>query len=86
MLVNAFVWVINTAIKSLGDIIGLILSLLPDSPFQSLSMPSSVSTRLGYLNWLVPVSSILTVLTAWLTAVSIFYIYQIILRWTKVIE
>ena len=86
MLINALVWVINKAIQSLGDIIRLFLSLLPDSPFQAAEIPVSVLTRLGHLNWLVPVNKIIGVMSLWLVAIASFYLYQIILRWVKAIE
>ncbi|SKB60910.1 hypothetical protein SAMN02745120_2292 [Acetoanaerobium noterae] len=86
MLLNAIIWVINVAIESLGDIIRLFLSLLPNSPFQAIEMPASVSKNLSYLNWLVPVNKILGVFSLWLVAIAGFYLYQIILRWVKAIE
>lgn len=86
MLLNAVVWVINVAIESIGDIIRLFLSLLPNSPFQNIEIPASVSENLSALNWIIPVDKILITLSLWLVAVTGFYLYQIILRWFKAIE
>ena len=38
------------------------------------------------VNWFVPVNSFVSILETWLVAVGIYYVYQIVLRWIKVIE
>lgn len=86
MLINAIVWLINVSIESIGDVIKLFLSLLPNSPFQNIEIPVSVSQNLKYLNWIVPVDKILITLSLWLIAITGYYLYQIILRWFKAIE
>ena len=62
-----------------------ILSLLPLSPFRSFITSFTPPSYLGWLNWFFPVSEVLTVLTVWLTAIGLFYLYSIIMRWVKVI-
>lgn len=69
-LINALTWVIE---------------LLPDSPFQAISN-SEVNEFLGTLNWFIPMDLIVAELELWLTAVVIFYMYQIVLRWVRAIE
>lgn len=77
--------VINIIIKAIASFFGVILSFLPKSPF-SLIDNSAIKDFLGYLNWIVPINSILAIGEAWLVAVGIFYIYSIALRWVKAID
>lgn len=61
------------------------LSILPDSPFQKFLKAIGEIPGLGYLNYFVPVSEMVVILEAWVAAIAIFYIYQLILRWIKLI-
>lgn len=72
--------------KSIMDVI---ISLLPTSPFKGVikGMESEeVQQVLSYLNWFVPIKDIVVVLTGWLTAIGLYYIYVIVLRWIKAIK
>lgn len=80
-LKNIWTWIKNIA--------NAVVLLLPDSPFKFLEenyVPDGVKELLPYLNWFIPVGTILTILELWLTAVAVYYIYQAILRWIKAIE
>ena len=71
------------------SIIDVIIQLLPTSPFKGVikGMESEeVQQVLSYLNWFVPVKEIVGILAAWLTAISLYYIYVIVLRWIKAIK
>lgn len=62
-----------------------ILRALPHSPFdQYISMFEKLE-YLGYLNWFIPVGAFLKILSAWVAAIGVFYIYSIIMRWIKMI-
>lgn len=61
------------------------LAILPDSPFQSFLKTLGTIPGLGYLNYFVPVAEMVVILEAWLAAIAIFYIYQLVLRWIKLI-
>lgn len=65
----------------------LLLSVLPLSPFRQFLDDFAIisASKLGWLNWLIPVRQILVVMGAWLGAVTVFYIYSVIARWAKVI-
>lgn len=65
-----------------------VVNLFPESPFVILDelSQSDFYTWLQYLNWFVPVSSFVTILETWLTGIALYYVYQIALRWIKVIE
>lgn len=62
-----------------------LLQLLPLSPFSQFIDQFRNLPFLGYLNWFFPVGDCLKVMAAWLTAVGVFYLYSIIMRWLKVI-
>ena len=63
-------------IKKFGAII---LSVLPTSPFDKYLDSLGSLDYLGYLNWFIKI------LLTWVTAVGVFYIYSIIMRWVKMI-
>lgn len=72
--------------KSIMDVI---ISVLPTSPFKGVikGMESEeVQQVLSYLNWFVPIKDIVAVLAGWLTAIVLYYIYVIVLRWIKAIK
>lgn len=64
----------------------MIVSLLPSSPVQKFLGMFEEIPYLSYLNWFIPVSSILVVMEVWLSAIALFYLYSIILRWIKAID
>lgn len=41
---------------------------------------------LQFVNWFIPVGAFVSIFEAWLLGVGAYYIYQIVLRWIKVIE
>jgi hypothetical protein len=65
-----------------------VIQLFPPSPFSILDELSSSGfyTWLCYLNWFVPISTFVAIFEVWLSGVAIYYIYQVVLRWIKVIE
>ena len=62
-----------------------ILELLPTSPFQEFISNFSSLPYLGWLNWFFPVGDCLVVMSVWLGAVGLFYLYSIVMRWLKMI-
>lgn len=66
-----------------------IINVFPASPIQPLiaSLRSSaVADLLGFVNWFVPIGTMLGILTGWLACVAAYYVYQILLRWIRVVE
>lgn len=61
-------------------------SILPKSPFAEFIANAQSMPGLGWLNWLLPVGDMLKVFGAWLGAVALFYMVQVVLRWLKVIQ
>ena len=70
----------------LYEIAAVLVKVLPESPFQKFYKAIGEIPGLGYLNYFVPVSEMIVILESWLAAIAIFYIYQIALRWIKMIE
>lgn len=75
--------------SGLTDLAKKIISFFPADPIQGAVAAAGngpVGQWLGILNWFVPVGTILSILELWLSAIAVYYIYQIVLRWVKVIE
>jgi len=75
----------NSLIGGLGVVLSAICLLLPNSPFTLLDS-TPIAEYLTGINYFVPVKEILDIGTAYLTAISLYYIYQIVLRWIKAID
>lgn len=66
----------------------VVLVLLPVSPFTAfIQDTSSISdvVNLGYINWIIPVKQIIAVGEAWLAAIAIYYMYEYIMRFIKLV-
>lgn len=65
--------------KTIMAIIDSVLSLLPQDPFidtiNSLNIP-----YLNYINYFVPFQTIINITFLWVTAIALFYLYQVFLR------
>lgn len=80
---NLLINIVNSLIAGVGTLITGLLALLPTSPFASVSVDS---TWLSYVNYFIPVGTILVHLGLYLTAALSYYIIRIGLRWAKAIE
>ena len=78
--------IINSLLEWLQGIADKVLDVLPDSPFKDIINNTDIQQYLGYINWFVPVGTILKILTAWLVAVAAYYLVSVILRWIKAID
>lgn len=81
IFLSIFEWLLN----ALTDFANTLLSVLPKSPFTSLLNSFSDIPYLGWLNWFLPIKDFIFIGGLWLGVISLFYIYQIIMRWIKVI-
>lgn len=63
-----------------NSILNAILFLLPDSPFADIEIPAEVKKILGYVNYFVPIRAMLIIAGSWISAIGIYYLYQLILR------
>ena len=73
---------------ALVDLAVSVIELFPASPFTILDelSNSEVYEWLRMVNWFIPVGTFVSIFEAWLFGVGVYYIYQIVLRWIKVIE
>ena len=63
-----------------------VIAILPDSPFQKITTPAAVSNVLGYINYILPVSAIVTTTVIWMSAVLGYYVIKVILNWLKAVN
>lgn len=82
---NFFINLINSIIAGLGFVLNSLFSVLPKSPFYIIDN-SPIKEYLGHFNYFFPIAEIINILQIWLVAVGSYYIYQIVLRWIKVVE
>lgn len=78
--------IINSLMRLLNGILNYVFSFLPKSPFGTVMDSVGGIPYLGYVVYFVPVGELMTITAGWLTAVGIFYLYQVILRWVKAID
>lgn len=69
-----------------NEIFQAIILFLPDSPFKDFAFPPEIEDFLGYLNYYVPFSTMVTIAFSWITCIGIFYGYQLILRFVQAIK
>lgn len=72
--------------EMLDKFLSLILSLLPLSPFVGFIDALEKIPYLGYINYFIPVGTMLKIGAAWLSAIAVFYLYSVVARWIKLIE
>ena len=64
---------------------GILIAILPVSPFQSIVSTLESTPYLGYLNWFFPVGRCVTAMIAWTSAIGIYYGISWILRQLSII-
>jgi hypothetical protein len=79
---------VETGGHSLADAFGALPNFCPfDNLMRYLNTSASgVGKFLGMLNWFVPIAEMVVVLEIWGTAIVIWYLASIALRWVKAIE
>ena len=84
---NFLVFILNTIIWLFAAVLNIIFSLLPNSPFLSISTYSlSMNKYLANLSWLLPIKQMIAILIAWLGCMLIYYVYSVVMRWIKLID
>lgn len=71
---------INLIIKIIGSIFGGLISLLPNSPFNTINDLILDFDLIQYFNWLFPVNLMVTVLISWVACIAAFYAINAILK------
>lgn len=67
-------------------LLGLVVSILPSSPFNNFAYLVSNLPYLSYLNWFLPISEILVVFEAWLVVVAAYYGILFILNYVGILK
>lgn len=64
------------------------LNMLPASPFAFIKdmSASGFADWLAVFNWFIPVNVFVGILETWCSAILLYYVVQIVLRWAKAIE
>lgn len=65
-----------------------VVELFPTSPFVILNEMSTSEFYewLQMVNWFIPINTFIGILEVWLSCIAVYYVYQVVLRWVKVIE
>lgn len=63
-----------------------IVDLMPTCPIKFIHTIPEVEKYLGMLNWFIPIDSMISIGIVWVSAISVYYGVQLILRWIKAIE
>lgn len=71
----------QSVLNGLGALLATLVSLLPASPFDGIYSLTIDNELLQGLAWLIPFPQIVAVLDAWISAVAIFYLYKVVLKW-----
>lgn len=69
----------------LNRFLQMVLTVLPHSPFQQYIKSLSGLPYLSTLNWFFPIGDMIVVGGVWLSAIALFYVYSVIMRWIKLI-
>ncbi|MDU2292621.1 MAG: hypothetical protein ACLVKS_00275 [Peptococcus niger] len=78
---------IQLFINVLGAALGLLLSVLPKSPLQSmLNYDGVYSDFIGVCSFFIPIGAFIAITQAWLVAVALYYIHSAWMRWLKMIQ
>lgn len=76
----------NTILKALSSVANTVLDFLPNSPFREFIDKLGDIPYLGYLNYFVPVSDFVVLLTLWTVAIGFFYVVSAVLRTINMID
>lgn len=72
--------------EKFSDLADKLINALPPSPIAWLQANSEINKYMSYVNWFIPVYTFIGMMEVWLTAVVIYYVVQVILRWAKIVE
>ena len=71
---------------TISETFNKLVELLPKSPITYLEANPEISKFLSYANYFIPISSMIAIAEIWLIVIASYYVYQLILRWIKMIE
>lgn len=71
----------NAVIAALGALMEPLIAAMPEIP--ELTMPSTFTTVLGWINWFFPVSTVVDILAFAVLVYLAWYVLVILMRWAK---
>lgn len=83
---DIFTNIFNALANLVMKFFNALLSLLPQSPFVAFLNAMEQWEFLKTLNWIVPIGTFVSIGTAWLTAIGVYYAWSVVLRWIKAVE
>lgn len=86
MFFTALSGFLQLLLDAVGAVLAILVSFLPGSPFSYIAMSPEIASFISKINFFVPIYEFVSILEAWLIAVSVYYIYSIWARWVKAIE
>ena len=69
-----------------NELFQIVIMLLPTSPFKNITINPIIIDFLGYLNYYMPIKSLLIIMAEWLGCIVIYYTYQLVLRQIKAVS
>lgn len=79
LLKGSFVDTIVKIVLTLA-VAGILIGLLPDSPFPAIIAQLEELPMIGYINWFFPIGQAIGILASWGSAILVFYGIAWILR------
>lgn len=79
MIADILILIINLLLNLVFGIFTTIINMLPESPFRNLDL-SIPSQYLGWMNWLFPFGTIITILSAWATCVALYFFVRWLMK------
>lgn len=76
---------LQVLIDVLATILGGIVSILPQSPFQFVAK-TQFADLIAKINYFIPIYEFVSILEAWTIAIGVYYLYSVVARWLKAIE
>ncbi len=77
--------ILNWCGEQITALLSWIVFFLPDSPFKLLDS-TPLQPYLSTINYFIPLDFILSVTSAWLSVILVYYSYSVIMRWIKLIQ
>lgn len=69
-----------------ADFANSIIDVLPKSPIVYLTINTRVREVMGYVNFFIPIYSMISIVEGWLVAIGVYYVASVILRWLKLTD
>lgn len=86
LIFNFIIYLFNLVIWLFCGIVKIIFSILPNTPFDVSSYTFGSEKYFGYLNWLFPIEMILNITFIWCGCMLVYWSYNFIMRWIKLID